>query len=96
MSQNMHMVFNKEIEKKRVSIPVRRKSTFEVLHHDNEGYGDGGWKYQSTRLNQIRYYNQVLENKSNLTIDGLTSLRFKTNSKTEEDNYTFLSVSLDV
>jgi hypothetical protein len=67
-----------------------------MIQHGSEGYGDGGWKYESTRLNQIRYYNQVLENKSNLTTDGLSSLRFKTNSKTEEDNYTFLSVNLDI
>ena len=86
----------KDLGRKKISIPARRESIFEMIQHGAEGYGDGGWKYESTRLNQIRYYNQVLENKSNLTTDGLSSLRFKTNSKTEEDNYTFLSVSLDI
>jgi len=45
-------------------------------------------------LNQIRYYKQVLDNESNLTTDGLSTLKFKTMSKTEDDNYTFLSVDL--
>ena len=33
----------------------------------NEGYLEGGWKSESTRLNQIRFYNQVINNESNLT-----------------------------
>ena len=86
---------HKEIEKKRVSIPVRRKSTFEVLHHDNEGYGDGGWKYQSTRLNQIRYYDRVLNNRTKLHNDGLSNLKYQTNSRSADENYTILSVNLD-
>ena len=37
---------------------------------------------QSAADTQIAIQNQVLENKSNLTTDGLSSLRFKTNSCT--------------
>ena len=86
----------KDIERKKISIPARRESTFKIIKHESEGYKDGGWKYQSTRLNQIRYYKQILDNKSNLTTDGLSTLKFKTISKTEDDNYTFLSVNLDL
>jgi hypothetical protein len=82
------------IERKKISIPARRKSTFKLIGHPPEGYKDGGWKYQSTRLNQIRYYKQILDNESNLITDGLSTLKFKTMSKTEDDNYTFLSVDL--
>ena len=82
------------IERKKISIPARRKSSFKLIGHPPEGYKDGGWKYQSTRLNQIRYYKQILDNESNLITDGLTTLKFKTMSKTEDDNYTFLSVDL--
>ena len=84
------------IERKKISIPARRDSTFEMMEHNEEGYGEGGWKYESTRLNQIRYYDQILNNKSNLISDGLNTLKYKTASKTEDNNYTFLSVNLDL
>ena len=83
-----------ELEQKRISIPARRNSTFEMIKHKPEGYLEGGWKSQSTRLNQIRFYNQVRNNETNLATDGLTSLNFKGVSKTEQDNYTFISVEL--
>ena len=85
-----------ELEQQKISLPARRDSTFEMMLHNEEGYGEGGWKYESTRLNQIRYYDQILNNKSNLISDGLTTLKFKTNQKTEDENYVFLSVNLDL
>ena len=85
-----------DIERKKISIPARRESTFKLIGHPPEGYKEGGWKYESTRLNQIRYYKQILDNKSNLDDDGLSTLKFKTNSKTDDGNYTFLSVNLDL
>ena len=81
------------IERKEISIR-RRQSTFEMINHTSEGYLEGGWKSQSTRLNQIRFYNQVRNNETNLSTDGLTSLKFTGVSKTEQDNYTFISVEL--
>ena len=85
-----------ELEQQKISLPARRDSTFEMMEHNEEGYGQGGWKYESTRLNQIRYYDQILNNKSNLISDGLTTLKYKTISKTEDNNYIFLSVNLDL
>jgi len=82
------------IERKEISIPARRKSTFEMIEHESEGYLEGGWKTKSTRLNQIRFYNQVRNNQTELATDGLTSLKFKGVSKTEQDNYAFISVEL--
>ena len=82
------------IERKEISIPARRQSTFEMINHKPEGYLEGGWKTKSTRLNQIRFYNQVRNNETDLANDGLTSLNFKGVSKTEQDNYTFISVEL--
>ena len=83
-----------ELERKRISIPARRSSTFEMIKHESEGYYQGGWKSQSTRLNQIRFYNEVLQNKTGLTKDGLTTLKFKKISETNDGNYTMLSVEL--
>ena len=48
-----------------------------MLKHESKGYYHGTWKSESTRLNQIRFYNQVRNNETNLATDGLTSLNFK-------------------
>ena len=83
-----------EIEKKKISIPARRNSLFEMVYHKPEGYLEGGWKSESTRLNQIRFYNQVLENKTNLIKDGLSTLKYTKVSDTSQEKYSFISVEL--
>ena len=83
-----------ELEQKRISIPARRNSTFEMIEHKPEGYLEGGWKSESTRLNQIRFYNQVINNESNLTQDGLSTLKYTKVSSTSQGKYSFISVKL--
>jgi len=96
-----------DLEQKRISIPARRSSTFEMLDHETEGYQEAtptqkthieytqsGWKTESTRKNQIRFYRNVINNETNLGKDGLSSLKYSASSKTEQDNYTILSVKL--
>jgi hypothetical protein len=83
-----------ELEQKRISIPARRNSTFEMIKHKPEGYLEGGWKSESTRLNQIRFYNQVINNESNLTTDGLSTLKYTKVSSTSQGKYSFISVKL--
>jgi hypothetical protein len=83
-----------ELEQKRISIPARRSSTFEMIKHKPEGYLEGGWKSESTRLNQIRFYNQVINNESNLTTDGLSTLKYTKVSSTSQGKYSFISVKL--
>ena len=83
-----------ELEQKRISIPARRNSTFEMIEHKPEGYLEGGWKSESTRLNQIRFYNQVINNESNLTTDGLSTLKYTKVSSTSQGKYSFISVKL--
>ena len=73
------IVFQKPLQRirtKRISIPARRQSTFEMIKHKPEGYFEGGWKSESTRLNQIRFYNQVVNNETNLSTDGLSTLKY--------------------
>ena len=84
-----------ELERKKIAIPIRRNSTFKMIKHKPEGYFEGSWKSESTRSNQVRFYNEVLQNKTNLEEDGLSTLMFKLVSNTTIDKYTFLSVNLD-
>ena len=78
------------IERKEISIPARRQSTFEMINHKPEGYLEGGWKSKSTRLNQIRFYNQVRNNESDLATDGLTSLNLKVSSNRTRQLYIYI------
>jgi len=93
ISQYNNITLN-ELEQKRISIPARRNSTFEMINHKSEGYLQGGWKSESTRLNQIRFYNQVINNESNLTQDGLSTLKYTKVSSTSQEKYSFISVEL--
>ena len=83
-----------ELDQKKIAIPTRKKSTFKLLKHKPQGYTDGSWKSRVTRLNQIRFYDVVLKNKTNYKKEGLSSIRFKKISETSVDKYTMLSVDL--
>ena len=50
--------------------PLRRKSTFKLLEHENNGFENGKWKSAETRLNQIKYFGEN-------TIDGLSTLKYE-------------------
>ena len=83
-----------DIQSKTISIPARRQSTFEMINHKSEGYSGGGWKSKSTRLNQLRFYNEILNNETNLDSDGLSTLKYKKISSTSQGKYSFISVKL--
>ena len=83
-----------DIQSKTISIPARRQSTFEMINHKSEGYLQGGWKSESTRLNQLRFYNEILNNETNLDKDGLSTLKYTKVSSTSQGKYSFISVKL--
>jgi hypothetical protein len=70
-------ITEEEIEKYReVKIPYRRDSIFNCLLHEENGFVNNGWKDQSTRWNQLRFYNEVCKNKELVFNEGLTTLEF--------------------
>jgi hypothetical protein len=83
-----------DIQSKTISIPARRQSEFEMINHKSEGYLEGGWKSESTRLNQLRFYNEILNNETNLDKDGLSTLKYTKVSSTSQGKYSFISVKL--
>jgi hypothetical protein len=60
----------------KVKIPHRRRSLFESLKHEENGFFENQWKDQATRYNQLRFNNEVLLNRSLLENDGLSNLKF--------------------
>jgi hypothetical protein len=61
---------------KEIKIPYRRDSIFNCLLHEENGFVNNGWKDQSTRWNQLRFYNEVCKNKELVFNEGLTTLEF--------------------
>lgn len=93
-------IFNcKQVEVARdneVSIPIpnRRKGMFKLLEHQENGYRDGYWINWNTRNHQIHYFKEYLEQRTNYTADGLTTLEYKTISDRDLGMYRHLKVTL--
>lgn len=77
-----------------VKIPNRRKSIFKLLKHEENGFYNNKWKDQSTRWNQLRYYNEVMINEDLIHQDGLSDLKFIEHGKIVEDNITVINVGI--
>jgi len=70
-------IVNLEPEKyKIIDIPIRRKSIFSLLSHDENGFVNNDWKSSTIRWNQLRFYNEVSKNDDLLGNDGLSDLKF--------------------
>lgn len=57
--------------------PHRRKSSFKVLEHPSNSSIGNKWVHQETRVNQLKFYNEVRKDFIDYKIDGLNTLRFK-------------------
>jgi hypothetical protein len=66
-----------------VVIPFRRQCVFTALKHEENGYLGGGWKDASTRHNEVRYHNEVVQGKIDIKADGLSSLSYKVTSSSQ-------------
>jgi hypothetical protein len=98
--RNNAWIYNCEIvgytfdEYKEIKIPYRRPSTFKLLPHEENGYENGGWKNQTTRFNQLRYHNEVLNNSVNFKDDGISNCTFREYGKNTIDNIIHINVGI--
>ncbi len=70
------MVETNDSEEKEYKIPYRRKSRFQSLKHEENGFLGNKWKNECTRWNQLRFVNEVTSNDELLKNDGLSNLEF--------------------
>jgi len=73
--------------------PIRRRATFKMLKHKENGYKDGYWINWASRKNQIRYYRK-LEDGLDLYKDGLSTLKTRDIQIKSKQNYHHISVIL--
>lgn len=79
---------------KKLSIPYKRKSTFKLIPHEENGFVNGAWKSGTTRFNQLRYFNEVIRGHKPTKEDGLSNLYYKehSNIKTENQNHIVVEI----
>jgi hypothetical protein len=91
---NCEIVGNNYEDYKLTHIPYRREGLFELYPHEENGYVDGSWKDQTTRYNQMRYYNELVRGFRDINQDGLNNCKFRELSKVGVDNETQILVSI--
>ncbi len=91
---NSHLVELKNVITSNVVIPKRRKSLFKLIPHKENGYLNGRWKEKGTRINQIKFFNNVANDILENETDGLSTCAYRELTNTYEDNYHFISVLL--
>ena len=94
MINNCALVGHTSEDHRVIEIPHRRKSTFELLPHEENGFVDGGWRNITTRFNQVRYFNEVAKGHRNTLEDGITTCKFKETTFGCTENRTHVIVSI--
>jgi hypothetical protein len=69
-----------------IKIPYRKKSLFQLLPHEENGFVGDKWKDQCTRWNQLRFQNEVSNHISLINNDGLSTLEYYTYGINKYDN----------
>lgn len=77
-----------------VQVPFRRESEFQLLDHEENGFLGYKWKDQSTRWNQLRFYNEVSKNDRFIGSEGLKNLKYTLHGKEVVDKITRVNVGL--
>ena len=104
LSGNNNHGYGKDIEPVRtfkpepleVPRPIRRKGSFLVLEHKENGYKDGYWVNWSGRKNQMRYLEKYRNYKTDYQRDGLSTLHYKLHNEYYESEYKCTTLQVEV
>jgi len=75
--KNCKIVKKEYISSTTIDVPHKRRGRYRLLPHEEKGYTLGYWKNWKSRINQLRYYDIINNNKEEYLEDGLTSCRYK-------------------
>ena len=87
---------NEDIEIIENIIPYRREGSFFCLHHEDEGFVNGGWaKGESTAKNEKRFVTEMQQRKIDYKNDGFNQIMDKlTIQNIEENPYNYKKTTL--
>ena len=79
-------------QKSSIPIPHRREGRFQVLSHKRNSWNGMKWIDKLTRINQLKFFNEVRTDLFDINIEGLNTLRYKITKDEEFENYRKVSV----
>jgi len=91
---NSHFLKSKESIGKELFVPIRRKSLFKLLSHKPNSWNGNSWVHKETRINQLRFLNDIQQELYNTDLDGLNSCNYQVIGEVSVKNIHHLSVLL--
>ena len=76
------------------NVPFRRESKLKMLKHEDSGFADGKWKHDTTRWNQIRFNNEIVNDPEYSKEDGLSTCTFISHSRNQKGKIIHLTVGI--
>jgi hypothetical protein len=83
-----------ELLGKEMVVPFRRKSLFKLLSHRTNSWNEKNWVHRETRVNQLRFLNEVKKKLYDIKKEGLNTCLYQILSETTIKNHHHLSVLL--
>ena len=91
---NTHFVKSKESLGKEMDVPYRRKSKFKLLTHKTNSWDGRSWVHRETRINQLKFLNEILKGLYDINKDGLNNCQFQTIGDVSVGKHHHISVLL--
>jgi hypothetical protein len=91
---NSHFLKLNEPMGKEISVPFRRKSNFKLLSHKPNSWDGNNWVHKETRINQLRFLNDIKQGLYNTDADGLNTCTYQIIGEASVKNSHHLSVLL--
>jgi len=92
--KNCHFVKVNESLGKEIFVPYRRESTFKLLSHKPNSWDGTNWVHKETRINQLRFLNEVKKHLYNIEMDGLNNCKYQIINDASYEKLHHLSVLL--
>ena len=72
-----HFIKTKESLGKELQVPFRRPSLFKLLSHKTNSWNEKNWVHKETRINQLRFLNQIKTKLYDTDKDGLNTCLYQ-------------------
>lgn len=91
---NSHFIKSNQPLGKEIFVPYRRESIFKLLSHKPNSWDGKGWVHKETRINQLRFLNDIKQGLYNTDMDGLNNCTYQIMGEASVKNQHHLSVLL--
>lgn len=91
---NSHFMKTNQPLGKEMVVPYRRESVFKLLSHKPNSWDGRGWVHKETRINQLRFLNDIKQGLYNTDKEGLNNCTYQIIGEASVKNLHHLSVLL--